>query len=103
MTCKQSWDCDSRLRVTVCLACVSKSKQMCACSTLDSRAPTSLIASGLRIRFFSRIANKREVWKYAIRMACVAVVLQPTHKQPLQQGMDMTISIGGGDAPHGVG
>ena len=92
-TCRQSWDCESRLRVAVCLACVSSSKQTCACSTLDSRDPTSLAASGLRVRFLSRLANKREVWKYAIRMACVAVVLQPIHKQPLQQGMDLIIQL----------
>jgi hypothetical protein len=84
LACKHSWDCTRALRVAVWRAWVSSRRQIWACNTLASRAPTSFNASGLRARFFSSEANKRAVWKYAMRMACVAVVLQPTHRQPLQ-------------------
>ena len=83
LACKHSWDCTRALRVAVWRAWVSSRRQIWACNTLARRAPTSFNASGLRARFFSSEANKRAVWKYAMRMACVAVVLQPTHRQPL--------------------
>ncbi len=92
LACKHSWDCTRALRVAVWRAWVSSRRQIWACNTLASRAPTSFKASGLRARFFSSEANKRAVWKYAMRIACVAVVLQPTHRQPLHHTLVLLLA-----------
>ncbi len=92
LACKHSWDCTRALRVAVWRAWVSSRRQIWACNTLARRAPTSFKASGLRARFFSSEANKRAVWKYAMRMACVAVVLQPTHRQPLHHTLVLLLA-----------
>ncbi len=92
LACKHSWDCTRALRVAVWRAWVSSRRQIWACNTLARRAPTSFNASGLRARFFSSEANKRAVWKYAMRMACVAVVLQPTHRQPLHHTLVLLLA-----------